>query len=156
MQYLMKKKLFDLESEFKIKCDGISKYNTKLVSSNGQKELHISNIHFEEIIKIVASELEKAKEFKICLYGRMILKVNMKDYVNKQILFRSMYGDEYDVIEHKGNLEHNNYIIRKNGLRIAKSFRKPLAQIDEYAIDILEVENQALILAIAIVVDECV
>lgn len=155
MEYLLKKRLFNIENKFEIKNDGISKYTTKIDRNGEQKELYISNAHSGEVIKIVGIQSDNTSEFKIYLYGRMVLKAMMQNEVYKQISFRSIYGDEYEVVEHKGSIEFNNYIIRKNGLRVAKAFRKPLAQMDEYVIDILEAENQALILAIAIIVDEC-
>lgn len=155
MEYLLKKRLFNLENKFVIKNEGIIKYYTKLDRNNNQKELYISNVDGEKVIKIVGIESGNTSEFKSYLYGRMVLKTVMRNEVYKQISFRSIYGDEYEVVEHKGSIEFNNYIIRKNGLRVAKAFRKPLAPMDEYIIDIIEAENQALILAIAIIVDEC-
>lgn len=156
MDYLLKKGLFDFEDKFEIKNDEITKYTTKLDRKDEQKELCISNAHGENVIKIAGIESDNTSEFKIYLYGRMVLKTVMQKDICKQICFRSIYGDEYEVVAHKGSIELNNYIIRKNGLRVAKAFRKPLAQMNEYMIDILEAENQVLILAIAIVVDECI
>lgn len=152
MEYLLRKKLFNSENEFEIKCEENTKY---IVSSVNKDEIHISSAESGKVIQITNIKSVTGREFKISLYGRMVLKAVCEDKADKQITFRSMYGDEYEVSDHKGNIELNCYIIRKNGLRVAKAFRKPLSNMNEYSIDIIEAENQALILAISIVMDEC-
>jgi hypothetical protein len=85
----------------------------------------------------------------------MVLKINIEGSEEKKINLRSIYGEEYEVVAHKGTIENSSFIIRKNGLRVAKAFRNSLENMEDYHIDIIDAENQVFILAIAIVVGEC-
>lgn len=154
MEYLLRKNLFNSKDVFGIKYKQDIKYSVSSVNKDGKKELYISNVEKEKIVQITSVKSVTGIEFKISLYGRMVLKAVCEDKADKEITFRSMYGDEYEVSNHKGSIGLNCYIIRKNRLRVAKAFRKPLSNINEYSIDIIEAENQALILAISIVIDE--
>ena len=85
----------------------------------------------------------------------MVLKINVEISEQKRINLRSIYGEEYEVVAHKGTIENSSFIIRKNGLRIAKAFRNTLEPMKDYHIDIIDAENQVFVLAIAMVVSEC-
>ncbi|SHH29645.1 hypothetical protein [Clostridium grantii] len=151
MEYKLKKELFSIESLYEVNSEDNTKYTVKAINDENIKEIRISSVESGEVARI--NELDGL--FKIYLYGRMVLKINVEISEEKRINLRSIYGEEYEVVAHKGTIENSSFIIRKNGLRIAKAFRNSLEPMKDYHIDIIDAENQVFVLAIAMVVSEC-
>jgi hypothetical protein len=151
MEYNLRKGLFSMNLGYEIKSEGNLKY--KIIATNNEtvKQISIYSLESGEVARV--NEIEGL--YKIYLYGRMVLKINIEGSEEKKINLRSIYGEEYEVVAHKGTIKNSSFIIRKNGLRVGKAFTNSLENINDYHMDIIDAENQVFILAIAIVVAEC-
>lgn len=151
MRYLIKQKFFSLSDGFTIKDEAGNdcfKVKSKVITVG--KKLSLCDMSDKEAAFIEQKLLKLFPEYHISVDSQEVMVIKQKfSLLSKKFAITGSAG-EYEV---EGNLRAKDFRITKNGSISAVISKKFLAVSDTYTIDIDDKENNALMLAVAIVLD---
>ncbi len=152
MRFLVKQKVFTLGDNFTIKDDaGIDRFIVRGQIFTLGNKLRIYDMAGQELIFIEQKLFRFLPEYTIYYLGSPMATVK-KEFTFFKPKFE-IYSDRYNY-SIVGNFWAMDFTIREDGRDIAYISKRWISWGDTYAVDILEDENQAFILALVIVLDQ--
>ena len=150
--FYIREKVFSFGDNFTIKdIDGYHAYKVKgQVFSLGNK-LRLYTMDDRELVYIEQKLFKFLPEYLI-YENNNIAAVLKKEFsfFKPKLRIESSYGDFY--IE--GNIFAYNFTIFKNGMPVARVYKKALSMTDTYEVDISDNESYPFILSLVIVIDQ--
>jgi uncharacterized protein YxjI len=153
-RYKMRQRLISIGEDFVIEDErGQAVYKVDGKVLRIRETFVIEDMAGREVATIREKKLAIRDSMKILRDGKTVATV-------KKALF-SPFGDRFGVhveggddLQVKGNLLDHDYQVRRGGKKVAEVSKKWFAFSDTYGIDIAEGEDDALILAVAVALDE--
>jgi len=152
-RYTLREKLFAIGDDFWIETDGgerIFKVNGKALRL--RETLVIESRSGEELLKIQEKKLSVRDKMEIEHDGHTVATVK-----KALIGIRARYAIEVDGgddLSAKGNFVDHEFEIERDGHKVAEVSQKWLRVRDAYGIEVAPGEDDALILAIAVCIDQ--
>src|SRR3954453_4415678 len=154
MRYQMREKMFSIGDDYWIENDdGQRVYKVDGKRMRMRKTFHLENAGGQELLKIQEKKLSIRDAMRIERDGDTIATVR-KAMITP---FRDRYVvsvENGEDLKAKGKILDHNYKIERDGDQIAEVSKKWFRVRDTYGIEINEGENAALILAIAVCLEE--
>jgi uncharacterized protein YxjI len=154
MRFLIREKIFSFGDSFTIKDEmGSDRYLVRgKVFSFGDK-LRIYDMPGNEIVYIEQKLFKLLPEYDVYLYGRYAAKIKREfTLFTKKFNIESSMGS-YTV---DGDFLGLDFVIKRDGYISAVVSKKFFSFSDTYGVDIRDDENEALMLALTIVIDQVV
>ncbi|TCK92348.1 uncharacterized protein YxjI [Natranaerovirga hydrolytica] len=155
MKYLIREKIFALTNDFTIKDENESPcYEVQSKFLTIGKKLHFRDMSGTELLYIEQQLFKFLPEYFIYDYKKNLLgKVKKKlSFITAQFDITSSYGN----YQMEGDLFRYNFVVRKNGLEVARVSKKFFSFTDHYGVDVADNEDQTFMLALIIVIDQIV
>lgn len=152
MQFAIKQRLVSFGDDFDVR----NAQGKKVYFVDGKAFAFTTHLTLKDMSRNAVLVIKKKictffPTFRIIRKGTELATVRKRPFTLRTRFAIDVPGaNTYEVV---GNLFRYDYVLNKNGKKIAKVSKKILAFSDSYGIDILEEENHQLILAIAIVID---
>ena len=152
-RYTMREKMFAVGDDYWIETDGgerAFKVNGKAMRI--RDTLVIESRSGEELLKIQEKKLSVRDKMEIERGGRTVATVK-----KALIGIRDRYSIEVEGgpdLSAKGNFVHHEYEIERDGHKVAEVSKKWLRVRDAYGIEVAPDEDDALILAITVCIDQ--
>lgn len=155
MRYVLREKLLSFGDDFTIKDEhGADRYFVDgKVFSIGDK-LSFQDMAGNELARIEQKVLSLFKTYRIYRDGRLAATVKKKPFT----LFRDAFELEDAAageLDAQGSFFEREYEFTRDGRTVAVVSRRFFSLTDTYGIDIAEGEDDVLILAATVVIDQC-
>lgn len=153
--YQMRQDLFRLGDDYTIRDAHGEKrfYVDGKVFTIGSK-LSFQDATGRELLRIEQKLLAWGKTFEIERGGKVIAVVKKKVFTFLKARF-TVDVPGPDDLEAEGSLLDREYVFTRNGKRVAEVSKRWFALADTYGVKIVDGEDDALILAAAVIVDQC-
>ena len=155
MQYVMKQKLLSWGDDFYIKDkDGQDVYFVDGKAFTIGDQLSFQDLSGNELAFIKQRVLSWGKTYEIMRDGHVAATVRKEPlaFLNHRFTVEVPgLGDNFDA---EGNLSDHEYTINRGDQVVATVSKKWFSWADTYGIDIRSSEDQVLLLAVAVVIDE--
>ncbi|GFN35251.1 LURP-one-related/scramblase family protein [Tepidimicrobium xylanilyticum] len=152
MRYIIRERIFSIADKFNIEDEnGNPQYEVVgKIFSLGNK-LYIYDLNGIELIYIEQQVFRLLPEYFIYKEGSLVAKVKQQlTFFKPKFHIESSYGS----FTIDGDIFHYSFNILKNGSPIAWINKKWISFSDTYSVEILDDEDQPLILALVIVLDQ--
>ncbi|MEX0938213.1 MAG: LURP-one-related family protein [Pirellulales bacterium] len=155
MRYLMKEKLFSLGDDFTIKdADGQDRYFVDGAALSIGDRLSLQDMQGNELAQIKQKLLSLGRRYEIVRDGKSV------GTVRKELF--TFFRDVFDVedaaagdLDAVGDFIDHEYRFTRDGQPVATVSKRFFSFSDSYGIDIADGEDDVLILACAVVIDQC-
>ena len=149
MKLYMKEKVFSWGDRFTVKDEnGCDKYFVQGEVFSLGKNLHILNIHDEEVAYIQQRLLTLMPRFTVSMGGREVAQIRKEFTLFFQRYVIDGLGWEVD-----GSILAHEYEIRKNGRTIVRISKEWLTWGDSYMLDIADPADELIALAVVLTID---
>ena len=153
MRYTLKHKVFSIGRDSMIKDgDGKDVYFVDGAAISIGRKLTIKDMAGNELASIHQKLIALTPSFEIHEKGGLSASVSMKLLSLTDRLKIDVPGP--DDLEARGNLLHHEYAIQRGGREVAHVSKRWVALTDSYGVEIDNDQNQVLLLACAVVIDE--
>jgi uncharacterized protein YxjI len=153
MRYTLKRKIISLGSDSMIKNEqGQDIYFVDGAAISIGRRLTIKDLKGHELASIHQQLIAFTPTFEIHVQDGLTAKVSMKLLTLTDRLKIDLPGS--DDLEARGNLFHHEYNILRGGREVAHVSKRWVSLTDSYGIDIDDDQDQVLLLACAVVIDE--
>jgi uncharacterized protein YxjI len=153
MRYIMKHKVFSFGGDSMIKDEhGQDTYLVDGAAISIGRRLTIKDLHGHELATIHQELITLTPTFEIQVKSGASAKVSMKLLSLTDRLKIDVPGP--DDMEARGNLFHREYDILRGNRAVAHISKRWITLTDSYGIEIADDEDQLLLLACAVVIDE--
>ncbi|NLX60932.1 MAG: hypothetical protein GXZ06_00190 [Tissierellia bacterium] len=152
MRYLVREKIFSFADRFKIQDEyGNDRFQVEGQLFSFGNKLRIYDSQGRELIYIEQKIWRLLPEYYIYRGDRLLARLKKELTLFKpRFTIESQYGD----FTIDGDIFAHNFNILKNGRPVAWVSKKWFSFSDTYAVEILEEEDHAFILSLAIVLDQ--
>jgi uncharacterized protein YxjI len=154
MRYVLKQKLFSIGGDFMIKdAQGNDVYFVDGKAISIGRRLIIKNMQGETEATIQQHLVSLTPAFEIDRRGKPSATISKRFF---SPIFDRLKVDlpGWDDIEVRGDLFEHEYTFSRQGHQVAQVSKRWISLVDSYGIDIDDQEDQVLILASAVVIDE--
>lgn len=153
MRYIMKSKLFSIGGDSMITdARGKDRYLVDGAAISLGRRLVIKDMQGEEVARIQQALIAFTPTFEIRTHSGASARISMKLLTLTDRLKIDVPG--WDDLEARGDLFHHEYGIYRKNRKVAHVSKSWFSLRDSYGIEIKEGEDEALILASAVVIDE--
>ena len=155
MRYVMKQKLLAWGDDFSIKDEnGVDRYFVDGKALSIGDKLSFQDMQGNELARIEQKVLTIGTKYRIYRDDRPIATVSKKWFT----LFRDAFDIEDAAagdLDARGDFFDREYEFTRDGRTIATASKRFFSWTDTYGVDIAEGEDDVLILAVAVVIDQC-
>lgn len=155
MRYVMRQKLLAFGDDFTIKDEtGADRYFVDGKAFSIGDKLSFQDMAGNELARIEQKVLSLTKTYRIYRNDRPIATVKKKPFT----LFRDAFELEDAVpgdLDAQGDFIDREYVFTRDGRTVATVSKKFFSWSDTYGVDIAEGEDDVLILATTVVIDQC-
>lgn len=155
MRYVMKQKLLSWGDDFTIKdADGVDRYFVDgKVFTIGDK-LSFQDMNGRELARIEQKVLSLVRQYRIYRGSDLIATVKKKPFTFFRDVFELEDAAPGD-LDATGDFFDFEYEFTRDGRTVARVSKKFFSCTDTYGVDIAESEDDVLILAATVVIDQC-
>ena len=155
MQYVMKQKLLAWGDDYYIKdTDGKDVYFVDGKAFSIGEQLSFQDLAGNELAFIKQRVMSWGKTFEISHSGAVVATVKNDPLVLIQHQMTIEFPGLDANLDVQGSVGDHEYLIRRRGDIIATVSKKWFTLADTYGIDVRSSEDQVLLLAVAVVIDE--
>ncbi len=155
MQYMMKQKLLAWGDDYYIKDnDGKDVYFVDGKAFTIGDQLSFQDLAGNELAFIKQRVLSWGKTYEISHGGNVVATVKNDPLVLIQHQMTIEFPGTDADLDVQGSLGDHEYLVRRRGDIIATVSKKWFTLADTYGIDVRNAEDQVLLLAVAVVIDE--
>ena len=153
MRYTLKHKIISIGGDSMIKDEnGHDVYFVDGAAISIGRKLTIKDLKGQELATIHQILIALTPSFEIHVQDGLTAKVSMKLLSLTDRLKIDLPGS--DDLEARGNLFHHEYDILRGGREVAHVSKRWVALTDSYGVEIDDNQDQVLLLACAVVIDE--
>lgn len=153
--YQMRQDLFRVGDDYTIRdASGRERYYVDGKALTVGAKLSFQDMNGHELLWIEQKLFRWGKTFEIQRGGKVIALVHKKPFTFLKARF-TVDVPGPDDLEAEGNLTNHEYVFTRHGKRVAEVSKRWFDLGDLYGIDIAEGEDDVLLLAAAVVVDQC-
>lgn len=153
--YQMRQDLFRVGDDYTIRdASGRERYHVDGKALTIGAKLSFQDMNGHELLWIEQKLFRWGKTFEIQRGGKVIALVHKKPFTFLKARF-TVDVPGPDDLEAEGNLTGHEYVFTRHGKRVAEVSKRWFDMGDLYGIDIAEGEDDVLLLAAAVVVDQC-
>lgn len=154
-RYQMREHLFRLGDDYTIRdASGRDRYFVDGKAFTLGAKLSFQDMNGHELLWIEQKLLHWGPTFEIQRAGRVVARVRKKPFTFLRARF-TVDVPGPDDLEAEGNLLDHEYLFTRHGAPVAEVSKRWFDLGDTYGIDIAEGEDDVLILAAAVIVDQC-
>ncbi len=155
MRYVMKQKLLSWGDDFTIKdADGVDRYFVDgKIFTIGDK-LSFQDMNGRELARIEQKILSLVRQYRVYRGDQLIATVKKKPFTFFRDVFELEDAAPGD-LDATGDFFDREYQFTRDGRTVARVSKKFFSWTDTYGVDIAEGEDDVLILAATVVIDQC-